>query len=227
MTLIELLATLHTECGASGAEPTTVAGVTGEDARLLRWIKQSWGLIQIDKPEWRWMWGQATVNTVASDNDYLPAAFATGGRFRSWRQQFGKIFETALGAADETRLVYAPYEDFFNRYMVGVPATPGRPLHFTVAENNTVLLGPTPDRVYTVTLGMHKSNQTLVADGDIPEFHVDFHYAIVYRAMMMYARFESAPEIYDDSGEDFRMMMARLAIEELETMESMSEAIVE
>jgi hypothetical protein len=51
-------------------------------------------------------------------------------------------------------------------------------------------------------------------------FPTRFHMAIVYRAMMSYGGYESAPEVYQRGEFEFKRLMNRLHIDQLQTLVS-------
>src|SRR6478752_6959334 len=82
MTFLELVQELHGECGAAGRAPTTVVGVTGEAARLVRWIKKANLAVQDLWENWKFLRCEysatltAGVNTLAAPT--VPNAIGSG-----------------------------------------------------------------------------------------------------------------------------------------------------
>lgn len=226
MNFLELVRAVYEEAGVSGQAPANVASATGEAKRIVRWVNEAYRQIQTRVLDWKWMLGTASVSTTAGDGDYAVSDFSGTSRHRSWVHNSARIYKQALGKNDETPLFYQPYEDWLATYNIGNPSN-ARPLHFTIGPSNNILLGPKPDDVYVVTIDFRKSVHVLAANEDVPELPSDYHYAIVYGALMKYARFEAAPEIYDDAKEDFNAEMRRLSAEFLEPLEWHTNALVE
>jgi len=221
MNFLELVSAAYEECGVSGSPPTDVTSATGEARRIVRWTQESWRQVQLQHLNWKWMLGTATLPTVASTQRYAVAA-TTAVRWRVWVPYSARIFKTSV--TDETPLTFVAYERFLQESIIGNSAT-GRPSRYTIGVNGELIFSPTPDGVYTVTLDYRKGIQTLTLNADIPEMPETFHYAIVYRTMMKYARFESAPEIFADAQEDYNAEMQRLGVEQLEEVEWHTESL--
>lgn len=203
-TYLELVQDLATECGVSGTI-STVASPTGEIKRLVKWITQSYTEIQnMNGARWRWLRGDFTFDTTADDeeysfgdiNDVVTASAIT--RFSSWRlndyQNPPKQFLTASGVNGQTWLIYTKFDWWRNIYSIGIQNS-SIPHHIAVSPRDTILLGPAPNDIYTITGEYYKSSQTLTDDADTPEMPDQFHQLIVYRAMAKYAGFESANEV--------------------------------
>jgi hypothetical protein len=80
-----------------------------------------------------------------------------------------------------------------------------------VGPDQSLNLGPPPNGLYTVTADYFVAPSLLVLDTDIPAgLPARFHLLIVYRTMMKYAGYESAPEVYQRGSEEHGRMYARL-----------------
>lgn len=226
MNFLEIVTASYEECGISGSPPADVQTASGEAKRVVRWVKESWRQLQLQNLGWKWMRASASVNTVANIDRYTPVTHFALARFRAWYPNSGRIYLTSSGRADETPLFYLNYENFLQRWNTGLIPT-GRPEQFTIGVGGEIILGPKPDGVYTMSFDYKKSVQELVLSSDVPECPADFHYAIVYRTMMKYARFESAPEIFEYAQESYAAELQRMGAEQLEPIEWRTEALVE
>ena len=75
----------------------------------------------------------------------------------------------------------------------------------------SICLGPPPDGSYTITGDYFVAPSERAADIDVPVgIPTRFHMLIVYRAMMKYAGYESAPEVYQRASEENAGMYAQL-----------------
>ncbi len=68
-------------------------------------------------------------------------------------------------------------------------------MHYTIANDMSLLLGPTPSDVYRVRGEYHKSAVELSADSDTPIYPAEYHMLPVYAAMFRYAGFTAASEV--------------------------------
>lgn len=203
-TYLELVQELAVECGVTGTI-TTTASQSGEYNRLVRWVAQAYTEIQnMNGGRWRWLRSDFTFDTVADDFEYSFGdatdvdAAATITRFSSWRfadyQNPPKQYLTSGGVGGQTWLIYAKFDWWRNIYSIGTQ-TSGVPHHIAVSPRDTILLGPTPDDIYTITGEYFKSPQILSDDSDTPEMPAQYHQLIVYKAMEKYAGYESANEV--------------------------------
>lgn len=192
---------LAIECGLTSL-PTTTASQTGEFRRFVEWYKDSWTRIQ-QRLNWRWQRHGFSLPTVASTQAYAYTAATdttdaeTISRFREWRIEDihdpPKIYLTSGGASGQRWMTYTPYEWFASVYMIGSQSE-GYPAHITIDPRDRLLLGPTPDAVYTLTGDYIRSAQILADDSDIPEMPTEYHDLIWQFAMFNYGMFEAAPE---------------------------------
>ena len=226
MNFLQLVQQVFDESAIQGNSPTALASVSGINKRLKSWTAEAWRKIQVSRPNWRWMRASASAQTVIGQRSYVPATEFALTRFARWAPDTFRCYETAVGVSDEQHLFYMPYDDFRDLYEFGTVAS-GRPVYFTIDPQNTIHLGPLPDKVYTVSADYFKSYQTLSVDGDVPEMPADFHMAIVFRALMRYATFDAAPEVYDDAKNDFDAEIARIEKDQLDPVRTHEVTLVE
>jgi hypothetical protein len=217
MTFLELCQRVRQECGISGTGPLTVLNQSGEMKRIVDWVNQSWKDLQIKRTNWLWMRGAFTVNTVSGTGEYTKADAGIAARFLQWDRLSFSIYKTASGLSDEVPLPYMDYILFRSAYLTGTRLT-GKPYCFTLSPSGQVLLAPIPNDIYTVTGEYFKTPQPLAADADQPEMPETYHDAIVYRAMMKYARYEAAGEIYADAEKDYKRIIYQLELNQLPTI---------
>lgn len=210
MNYLELVQEVATKCSISGT-PANVATDTGEMARVSHWVNESWHDIQTANANWGWMRYDFSFSTTASTQEY--AVLATGATdFSRWHEDSFRIQQASLGLQDEQ--FFAPWDwtSFRNTYMYGVRQV-SRPTVFAVRpRGQSLLLGPTPDAVYTITGEyQRKATRMVVANGSVPDMPDEYHMAIVHRARMKYAAFENAPEVMSEAVMDYDAVMSSLS----------------
>jgi hypothetical protein len=196
MNFLAIVQRLRQECAIAGTGPSAVTSQTGELKRLVDWVATSWLEIQNLHDDWDWMRGTFSFTTTPNDDAYSASDVGISTRFGYWDRNMVRVYATSV--SDETELIYLPYEDWRVRYRVGTN-TPSRPVNWSIHPDRSLLLGYKPDAAYTVSGEYGKTVQELTADADIPECPTQYHMVIVYRAMMKYARYSAAPEIYEDA----------------------------
>lgn len=195
------------EAGLSGTGPSAVTGQTGENKRIVDWVKSAWDEIQMYNPDWFWMRGSFSFSTIANDYDYTSSGAGITTRFANWDMGSIRLYQTSVD--DEMSLPAILYQDYRTAFLTGLQ-TATRPVCCSVSPDNQLLLGDKPDGAYVVRGDYFKTPQALAADSDTPEMPEQYHMAIVWRALMKYARYDAAAEIYQDARENYRRIMIQL-----------------
>lgn len=211
-TFLELTQRLRQEAGIAGSGPVSTTFQSGELKRLVDWVASSWNDIQISKPNWLWMTGQFQFVTTPSQREYTSAQAGIATRFSHWNPRTVRLGLTPPN--DETLLMPVSYDDYRSVYMTG-PQPESRPVVVAVTPAQKLALGYVPNDAYTVTGEYQKTPQKLTADADVPEMPEQFHEAILYLALMKYARFMAAGEIYEDAQVNHRRIMQNLQVHQL------------
>ena len=225
-TLLQLFQNVKRDCKIPGAEPSTAQSQTGILGDLVYWVIRAWDMVQLKEQDWRWMFGTFTLPTVDGTHSYAygsctdVAASAVITRLGRWhidkRVNRWKIYLVSAGQSTENELITISYDQFQSLYRLGANAsTTGYPVHVAISPDNKILLGPTPNGIYTVTGQYYKSKQTLSANADIPEMPTDFHPLIEAEAMLLYAEDQSAPELEKKAKRLMRTYYSRLRNDQL------------
>lgn len=215
----------------------TVATATGSIGRVVGWVADAWTDIQMDHDDWDWMRSSSLLglgcsfSTVAGQASYplggnsdfggdfggdFAAAVGTVGiapdLFGKWDPETFRSYPTAVGFAGEMFLDEIPFNAWRNYYMLGAQRlVKTRPVVVAIGPDQSLNLGPPSDGLYTITGDYFVAPSEMVADADVPiGLPTRFHMLIVYRAMMKYAGYESAPEVYQRGSEENASMYAQL-----------------
>lgn len=222
MTLLELTNRLRQECGVSGSDLTTVVGVSGESKRCRDWIVQAWVEIQQEYPTFDWMRASVSFNTTAQQQAYTPSDSAPTGAaladFGSWDMESFRLYRTSTGTSDESFLSEMDYKSFRDYYIFSSFRTSySRPISIAQRPNDkALLLGPSPDAVYTVVGEYFKTPTEMSLDADEPSMPSRFHFAIIYRAMQSYALYEAAPEVLTRGQTGYSEMIKRIEFDQMQ-----------
>ena len=201
-TFLELVQDLQREVGASGAQISSVTGQVGEAQRLVKWIQQSDFWIQNRWLNWKFLWNQVSVNTVAST---IGLAAPTDLNF--WDYKTFKINDG--GASDEDEPLSAIEHDMI-KWQIRDTDT-GKPSLVIIMPDNTIEFEPVPDlSTYLIKADYFRKPTKMAANGDVSRIPEEYHQAILGRAMILYANYESAPEIKTQGQEIFDTFLARL-----------------
>ncbi len=187
---------------------TTVVGQTGRKGRICRYINDAWVAVQVAHQDWRWMQSEFLLTSVASQARYAATdaaivdtlTSAAIDRFRSWvynprpeEDSDITLYANSIGVNDEGALLFRDW-DWFYKSMLRGTQDEGRPTHFSISPQNSLVFSRTPDSTdYRVKGRYLRSAQNLVADIDIPEMPVDYHDVLVDIGMLMLETFDENP----------------------------------
>jgi hypothetical protein len=212
MNFLELARRVAQEAGVPGQVPTSVVGQIGDLGRIVTWTASAWRDVQTSKREWLWMRGDFTLTTVASQGGYTAAEAGIPGRFSHWLLSSVRLSQ--FGPNDEILLEPIAYDDYRSVYLVG-PQVTARPVNVAQAPDKRLLLGYIPNLAYEVKGEYQKAPQELQQDTDVPEMPEQYHDLIVYGALVKYARYFAAGEVYEDARMNYQRLMGDLQIDQL------------
>ena len=224
-TYLQICQDVARECGVAGGadimpKPLAVTGQQGELNRIVNWVKDAYIEIQGSK-NFRWLRKDFEVDTVSGTDTYAFGVCtdvddsAVISRFKTWRlddrRNPPKIFLKSAGVGGQVFLSYTIWDNFEYLYKTGaLQNQTSQPVHITVNPKDEIVLGTTPNDIYTLRGSYHKSAQILAADSDTPEMPSAYHNLIMYQAMEYYGLFESAPEIISRAQFGMRRLMNQL-----------------
>jgi hypothetical protein len=220
MNYLQLINRARQECGVTGPDLTSVTGLTGESLRFANWINSAWVDIQTAHEDWQYMRLPLQFNTVAGQWQYTAADVGIANTFENWKRDSFRASSAGANFGDEQLLNFMEWNTFRNLYQYGnMRTTEQRPVVVTIVPGDKDLgFGAIPDQVYVITGEYYRrptEMTTATAEPDIPS---KFHPMIVYRAMMFYAGYVSAPEVYQRGELEFKRLMNRLEIDQLPDM---------
>ena len=217
MNYLQLVNRARVECGVSGGDLATTVGATGENARFTNWINTAYVDIQTANDDWDFLRGTFNFQTVAQQQNYSPTEAGIGSDFGNWKRD---SFRCSLNAnfADEQLMNYMVYAQFRNLYRYGTMRTTfSRPVVVAFEPDKGLTFGPIPDQIYFINGEYFKKPIEFSSDTDVPRIPERYHMLIVYKLMMYYGGFESAPEVFSRGEYEFRRLMDRLHIDQLPT----------
>jgi hypothetical protein len=206
MNYLELCQTVRQEAGISGTGPHTVANQGGEMRRVVDWVRKAWTDIQ-NAHRWTFRVAEFTFDTQIGVRAYLPSDIGAPDLLDY--KLFGPHDALAL---EGTPLEVMPYGDFRVAFLLGTAAS-GRPRVAAPDNSKRLLFEPVPDAAYPVAGEYWRRAQSLSIDADEPlGLDASLHEIIVYRALMLYARFEAASEIYQDAEINYNRLLAEMSL---------------
>jgi hypothetical protein len=222
---LQLINRVRVECGVSGASTplTDVTALTGESYRISSWVNSAWVDIQTAKEDWQWMRDTVEFTLTTQQQFYTPTEAGVGSTFANWKRDSWRASSVGQNYKDEQLLNYMDYTTFRNLYMyANMRNTYARPVVVTIDPDKNIGFGAKPDQPYVISGEYYVQPTEFSASTDAPPsvFPTRFHMMIVYRAMMFYGGYESAPEVYQRGEFEFKRLMNRLDIDQLPTLVS-------
>lgn len=204
---LELLQDLHNSVGAAGIEPQAVTGLSGEAQRLANWVKQADNYVQLKYVNWKFLRNEFTTsNTTTASVATLAAPSLT----RYWDEKTFTI--TYPGETDKYPISAVEYDAVKGEVLDTLDGVPDRVI---IMPDQSLKFEPVPDGIYTINADYYVSPTLLAASPDVSLIPPAFHQIIIGRAMILYANFESAPEIKDQGEEIYLEQLALMENDQL------------
>lgn len=217
MNRLQLVQRLHAEAAATGSSPTTTLSQTGEALRLVDWIDQAYEDIQNLHTEWDFLRHDFSFSLTVNDRDYTPTE-AGYSELNAWSiSDTGQDVTIYDSRADESFLIYEPWVQFRRVYLIGNNfSQTGRPYHFSVKPDKTIIFDLLPNDTYTVSGEYFKRYQAMAASNTAePLIPTQYRMIIVWRALMFYAAYEGADEVYSHGNNEYGKLLAELELDQL------------
>ena len=213
MNLLQLVNRTKSEAGISGHPLVTVENQSGEMGRAVEWVRSAYIEVQNLRP-WNWLW--QPISHVLTPGKYVYAPVADFGVTPlDWRQDRFFLYDPALGRRQRIRLAYLPWAAFDSMYPD--PAwQPGRPQVVAIKPSRDLVFNRDPDLNYIFEGEYRNTPETLTANTDTPSLPEQYHMAIVWMAVQMYAQYEEAGALYQMATARLNTYLGQMMNTELE-----------
>jgi hypothetical protein len=203
MNFLQLCQRLRQEAGGSGDGPPSVLNQQGENRLYVTWINQAWQEIQNYRTDWGFHWAELSQPiTQGNSTVLLPADL------RTLRGESLHIDGQQVEVVSWERM----------QRMRRQALASGRPSICAQAPNGQLYLDRETDADYTLSGDYYTTPQSLTDNGDVPLLPDHYHPLIVYKAMMLYAGYENAPEVFTAGQLHYQQMLADLEQDQLPAM---------
>ncbi|MES2942924.1 MAG: hypothetical protein V4772_08650 [Pseudomonadota bacterium] len=216
MNFLSLVQRAASECGAANV-PQSVLGQTGEALRFVNWVNEAWNDIQSSHQDWLWLRSSTSFALTQGQAIYTPVECGiSSGNFGDWDRETFRYYTTASGLPTEMFVGYMDYDKWRDIYQFGSQRdVESQPIHATITPDKSLGMGPSPAAGYTFSADYYLAPSYMAANADIPLLPTQFHLLIVYGAMMSYAAFESAQEVYQRGEKKYKEVMQKLIVDQL------------
>lgn len=226
MDFLTLCQRVRQEGGIAGTGPTAVTTQIGIYQKIVEWVSRAWLDIQSIRPDWNFLHNEHQFSLTIGNGVYTPAAMGITNGVSLWVSDSVKMYDPAIGVADQHYLNYTEYAAWRRIYELGSVAN-NAPVEFSENPLGSLVFGPAPDKAYTVDLSYFSHPVELVNNTDVPAIATHLHPIIIYRALMYYAGHDDAPDVYQDAKINFDRWLIRLENDQLPSMSVGSQAIGE
>lgn len=182
MNYLALVQDVHRESASGGTAPSTLVGVSGENLRLTKWVREADNYIQESFVDWKFLWSQDSITLVPGTYLYTPP----GGDLGAFDRKTFKINGEPIGVVDYLEVKSSVRE-----------TSQGAVWRAVIMPDGTIRTDLTPAAADTLTYDYWVRPTELAVDGDVSAIPERFHRAIVGKALMSYAEYEGAPEIME------------------------------
>jgi len=196
-TYIQLVQDLFREVGAAGVAPTTIAGATGEAARLVNYVHDAELEIQNLWVDWKWLRKTLTFYTGSQDRTGIyttqgGAVSAYPTDLAEWDWKSFQIYPAGNTTTPQP-LVTTEWQDVRNQIFDVTDYN--QPWRVIVMPDNTFRFDNIPDQSYQCYAEYRSVPYDLKADTDVSNIPARFGNRIIVEwARMKYGLFESAAE---------------------------------
>lgn len=217
---LSLVQRAATECDISG----TITSVGGQESdseyqRIINWVADAYIVIQNKHPfRWRWLWKEFETQLEAGSRLFDPIADWNIYPMK-WEQESIKIYRTSGGVGGEMFIPWMEYTQFRDTYLYGTIITT-YPRHYTFRRDRKVMFNSVLDAIYTFSGEYYSTAERLVDDEDEPSMPVQYHMAIVWRAVMFYASFEEAGVLFNTAQANYLTLLKQIENTELDDFQT-------
>lgn len=191
-------------------EMTSVENQRGVLARITKWVNVAYREILNRHEDWKFLYVRDVSFNLSKGKREYSTTYLSLADVRLWDLRYPNIYETEKGKSDESRLVYIPYDEWVDGYSMGEQVEARPQLVMVYPDNNALGFHSIPDAEYTVTLGYWKDPPDLVDINDEPVIPARYHDIIVQLALMKYAKWDDAPEIYLTANIEYKRLIGEL-----------------
>ncbi len=219
MNFLQLINRVKSEAGISGHAISSVENQTGEMARVVDWVRSAYIEIQNMRP-WTWLWQPLGHVMTLGKFSYSPVT-DFGVTPLDWRHDRFFLYDPDQGRRSRIRLAYVPWAAFDDMYP-DPNWQPGRPQVVSIKPNREIVFNRTPDLNYIFEGEFRNTPESLVANTDVPSLPEQYHMAIVWLAVQIYAQYEEAGPLYQMAAARVNGFLGQMANTELDGEFTMS-----
>jgi hypothetical protein len=196
------------KCGLTGAGPTSVVSQVSMPGRIVAFVDEAYAFIQGQHTNWKFLWRKKTgIALTIGDSYYLPGDLGVTDL-----AALSKVFIQVSGQWTSIEIVR---EESRAAEFDNVPTANACPAGLYILPNGAWQFNAPPDLAYPVIIEYYRTADTLTLNSSVPIFPVDYHRAIVARAVMAYAQYDEDQTLERAATVDFSQILHRLECNQL------------
>lgn len=197
MNFLQLVRRTWVESGKQGDGPATLTGTQPKDVTLLiNAVSDAWIALERMQDR-RWKWGRRRLQrTITTQRSFYSDADLAITDFSFWRRPSRDYSPMLAQAASPT--TFGPLRfrelDAFRAYELTAPASSGQPTHWTIGDDGSLGLSPSPAVGCVLVVEYQASHTPLVGNDDEPTMPARHHMYLVWRALVEAGARSASPE---------------------------------
>lgn len=206
MNYLQLCQRVKLDSGQSGAIVNAEsANLTGDDANIVRWVKDAWLEIQ-GLQNWPFLRSRASFSTVIGQREYTLANMGIS-TLKTYDRAYGSL-TVGTSKYPFQWMDWASFRDLLDYF----PAQSGLPQFATITGGRSLKFDFIPNQVATVEFDYYTRPIELTLNTDTPAIDADDQMVIVYRALMMYAADAGgdAMIVYQNAQQNYQLALRKL-----------------
>ena len=206
-TFLKLCQDVRAQSGISGDGPTNVVGQTGIYADVVRWVEEAYNHIQTLHENWNFLFNTYQFTLQNGFDQYDVETL-------NIRQIVKDSFLRQFQLGDKIRLKYIPYAEWRleDRFL---KAETGKPEFVTELPTGELRFWPMADDDYEIIFEGYGQPHVMSASTDETIFSDQYDELVQAQALMRYAEYYNALEIYNISKAQFDIMIKKMEFSEL------------
>lgn len=211
MNFLQLCQQTRQELGSSGTGPDSVKNQSGHYKKIVDWVSLAHQEVQEAFSLANSNWGITTQSTTAGTRTYDPNDV--------WGLQFDRLVPNSVYAVVGTTtypINVITWDEMRER--IRIPMSGNVPNEVAMAPDHVLYFDPIPGINGSVKFEYEKLPQVLVENTDEPRLPTQYHWAIVWRAVMLGCAHDENQQLFVSARRNYASLVNRYSNRELPEM---------
>ena len=217
-TFLELVSDMITETGYSGGNaPSSVSSATGDQQKVVYWIRIADLQIQRERIDWDFLWGIYEAQLTPNSN-VVPSPIdrnSDSSDSNTYTVLVNAIAKKRLAVIDPNGQSHFPvwmeWNEFAPIFNYETQLPNNYPAYWSISPDRTIMLSnPIADSEYNCKYEYWRKPLRMRSNDDVSRIPDDFSRLIVLLAKILYAEAEDAPEVDMGSSANYDLMLNQM-----------------